>query len=183
MTNTGEIVGKRLRKVRILARESQADAARRLLWTQGAVSALESGRKARITLDDLLVMSVGYNVPLASWFEDADDDVDVNGSHTMAPEDVREWLSGRGPSDGVPPIWVDFSNVVDYSVDERIAERLNRSQADIADTARRLWGHHATAERDRRVTEKYPDITDPRELRTIRAAETKRLTAEIELQS
>ena len=179
MTNTGEIVGKRLRKVRILAHESQADAARRLGWTQGSVSGIEAGRKSRITVDELLMLSAGYDVPLASWFADVDEDVELNGTHTMAPEDVRDWLSGNR----VASVWVDFSNVVDYSVDERIAERLNRSQADIADTARRLWGHHATAERDRRVTEKYPDITDPRELRTIRAAETKRLTAEIELQS
>ncbi|QKT06076.1 helix-turn-helix transcriptional regulator [Gordonia sp. X0973] len=183
MNTTGIAVGRNLKRIRVQAGDSQAECASKvahlgLNWAQSHVSSIEGGRRRVVSLDELLVLSSVYGVALAEWFA-GDDDVQVTDDLTMPTSTVREWLSGTTPSVAV----VDFERVQDYSADESIARRLKMSREQVTEIATRIWGHHATIERDQRLAEKHPEITDPAKLRNHRAGMTRRLADEIELRA
>jgi hypothetical protein len=59
------------------------------------------------------------------------------------------------------------------------ARRLKVSAVEVSKAARKLWGHSLSAERDRRVSEKTPEISSRRTRQALRGHVSRALTAEI----
>lgn len=184
--SAGEAVGRNLRRIREGAGHTQTECARRthaygMTWNHSHVSALERGGdsgRSSVTIEELVVLSSIYKVPIPEWFA-GEDDMVIASDHTVPLSEVRELLSAPRGKRRATPVTVDFSKVEDYSADERIAKRLGLSQDDVTAIARKLWGHHATAERDKRLSE-HRDKT-PSEMRTLRAGMTKHLAHQLKL--
>lgn len=179
--NVGAAVGENLKRLRLAARESQAECARRLAengldWKRDQVASLESGRRDSVTVSELLLIAWAYGVPLADLFEGTDD-IQLSPDATATKEAVRAMLNGRTRTPG-PVVAVDFSEAQeDYSADDSIATRLGVDLDVVIGAAQDLWGHSATKERDARLSSTPP--SDPKALRTLRAGMTKRLLREV----
>lgn len=132
-----------------------------------------------MTIEELVVLSRIYGVPMSQWFEGEGDMVIAN-DHTVPLNDVRDLMTKKRVS--VRPAWpreIDIANAKDYSADERIAKRLGLSQDQVTAIATDIWGHHATAEREKRLSD-HRDKR-PSEMRTLRAGMTKHLAHQIKL--
>lgn len=177
---TSETVGENLRAARIRAGENQSQCATRLRlygldWSRDKVASAENGRRGSIAVEELLILSLAYKVPLAEWFA-GDEPVQLSPDLSMSREDIRKALQGKRIK--TRPVVLDFTDVEDLEADERAATRLGVDQDQVTDTARELWGHTLTAERNARLAEL--GTKTPKELRTLRAGMTKRLIREIE---
>lgn len=177
---TSATVGENLRAARIRAGEDQSQCAARLRlygldWSRDKVASTESGRRGSIAVEELLILSAAYKLPLTEWFA-GDGQVQVTAEVAVARDDVRKMLQGKRVKPW--PIVIDFTDVEDFEADERAATRLGVDQDQVTATARELWGHTLTAERNARLAEL--GTKTPKELRTLRAGMTKRLTREIE---
>lgn len=132
-----------------------------------------------MTIEELVVLSNIYGVPVSQWFEGEGDMVIAN-DHTVPLSDVRDLMTKKRVS--ARRAWlreIDIANAKDYSADERIAKRMGISQDQVTAISKEMWGHHATAEREKRLSE-HRDKT-PSEMRTLRAGMTKHLAHQIKL--
>lgn len=175
----GQSVGRTLRRVRESVGDTQTSCARKthaygMTWNHSHVSALERGDRATVTIEELVVLSSIYELPIPAWFA-GDEDMAITKDHSVPLGDVRDLMTKKR----VAPMTIDFATVEDYSADERIAKRLGVSQDEVTKIAIEMWGHHATAERERRLSE-HRDKT-PSEMRTLRAGMTKHLAHQIKL--
>lgn len=185
--SAGEAVGRNLRRIRESVGDTQTDCARKahiygLKWSHSHVSALERGGdtgRSSVTIEELVVLSSIYGVAISQWFEGEGDMVIAN-DHTVPLSDVRD-LTGkkRISARRAWPREIDIANAKDYSADERIAKRLGLSQDQVTAIATDMWGHHATAEREKRLSEHRDK--PPSEMRTLRAGMTKHLAHQIKL--
>ena len=179
----GQVIGENLRRVRNAHGDSQPEAAERLAlvgldWKRDQVASLENGRRGFVSVDELVLFSLAYGVPLTEWVE-GDGEVVVSESHTLPRSTLRQALSGAVP-ESPSVVSVDFSDTEDLSADERVAQTLGVSQADVTRAARELWGHSLTAERDSRLVEHKGRPAS--ELRTLRGGVTRALTRKIKAQ-
>lgn len=177
---TGATVGENLRAARIQAGEDQSQCATRLRrhgldWSRDKVASTENGRRGSIAVEELLILSVAYKVPLAEWFA-GEGQVQVTPEVAVDRDEVRKMLQGKMIKNR--PVVLDFTDVEDLEADERAATRWGVDQDQVTATARELWGHTLTAERNARLAEL--GTKTPKELRTLRAGMTKRLMREIE---
>ncbi|MGY1865279.1 helix-turn-helix domain-containing protein [Nocardia gipuzkoensis] len=180
--SVGKVVGENLRRARIGMGESQGEAAIRLQeagmkWRRDHIASLENGRRPVVSIEELVILTWAYGKPLSYWFE-GEGDIAIGSSMTTPRAGMRTLVEG-GRRRSMISRTVDFTNVEDFSADDRIAQRLGVDQAEVTAIAVRLWGHSATKERDKRLAAEMPDA-DPSALRTLRSATTKRLIKEIE---
>lgn len=178
----GTVVGENLKRLRLSTDLSQSDVARSLNehgldWNRDQVSLLEIGKRGSIGVDELLVMSWTFDVTLSYWFEGVGE-IQLTPSRQLEDrERIRRSLQGRKVKDGTF-IEVDFSEAEDTSADDSIARSMGIESEAVQRIAVELWGHTATTERDRRLSEHKGKT--PKELRTLRGGMTKRLRREIE---
>ncbi|MFE5480524.1 helix-turn-helix domain-containing protein [Nocardia sp. NPDC056541] len=177
----GQVVGLNLKRVRVKAGESQSECAQRvsafgLNWAQSHVSAYESGKKASAPIEELLILSRIYGVQLHEWFE-GEGEVALTKSFAIGRDEMRDALQGKGKRLKSRP--VDFTNDVRLPADESIATRLDIERDEAIRIARKLWGHTATEERDKRLA--HHGTKDPAAMRNLRGGMTKRLANEIKL--
>lgn len=174
MTTTAQVVGANLHTHRIQRGWTQAQVAHKvrsygLNWNADHVSNLEKGARETVRLDELLILSAAFGVPLAVWFE-GEGDVVIAGHTTFTRDEIRQTLTGAVPM--AEAIVVDFEKVDDHTIaDRRAAERLGVPVGRVLHAAERLWGHTLTQERDRRL--------GGSDARNLRAGMTKRLIREI----
>jgi len=148
-----------------------------MTWNHSHVSALERGDRASVTIEELVVLSRIYGVPMPDWFA-GDDEMVITDGHSVPLSDVRDLMTKRRVIRR-PLLESDIASAVDYSADERIAKSLGVSQDQVTEAARDMWGHHATAERDKRLSEHQGKTAS--EMRTLRAGMTKHLAHQIKL--
>lgn len=175
--SVGHTVGENLHRIRVSAGESQAEAAQRLKahgldWKRDHITALENDRRTSVGVDELLILSWAYDVPMAEWFAGMGR-VSLGTDLDAEREDVRDALEGRPNRRSFV---VDFSAAPDLEADARVAERLGVDQDEVTRIAHELWGHSLTDERNKRLP-----TGDPKTLRTLRGGMTKRLMREVEL--
>lgn len=181
--STGATVGENLHRLRILAGESQAEAAQRLArhgldWKRDHVAALENGRRASVAVDELVIMSSAYGVRLDEWFA-GHGDVQLSPAISVDRSEIRDVLRGKGILRAATPRELDFSDAEDLEADERVAKRLGVETQEVTRIAHELWGHSLTQERNRRLADS--PAKDPKAMRTVRGGMTKRLLREVEL--
>lgn len=174
----GQSVGENLYRLRVKAVESQSDCAKRvnewgMNWAQSHVSTFESGKRSAVTVEELMILSWAYNVPMSEWFEGTGT-LGVGNVDNASRSEVRIALQGKRPT----RVIVDFSEAEDTSADDSIARSMGIDSEAVQEMAVDLWGHTATTERDRRLSEHKGKT--PKELRTLRGGMTKRLRREIE---
>lgn len=175
--SVGHTVGENLHRIRVSAGESQAETAQRLQrhgldWKRDQVAALETGRRTSVGVDELLILSWAYDVPMAEWFT-GEGRVSLGTDLDAEREDVRDALSGKRKRRALV---LDFATAPDLEADARVAERLGVDQDEVTRIAHELWGHSLTDERNKRLP-----TGDPKTLRTLRGGMTKRLMREVEL--
>lgn len=112
------VVGERLRSLREdrgARQEDVADAVRLagLEWTRSTVAAIEAGRR-EVSLEELLLLSLAYRLPLSFFFE-GDGRVDLTPGATATRSVIRAKLNGDtqrwGPDDWDVPsdrVWPEF---------------------------------------------------------------------------
>lgn len=145
-----------------------------LSWKQSHVSNIEKGERQSITIEELVVLSKIYGVPISEWFE-GEAEMKVTKSQALPLSDVRAMLTAKRATSRV----IDFSKAPDYSADASIAKRLGVTQERVTQLSRELWGHHATVERDKRLA--HHGNKEASLMRNLRTGMTKRLAGEIQL--
>lgn len=174
----GQSVGENLYRLRVKAGESQSDCAKRINewgmnWAQSHVSSFESGKRTTVTVEELMILSWAYGVPMSEWFEGTGT-LGVGNADDVDRTEARKLLQGNVPT----RVIVDFSEAEDTGADDSIARSMGIESEAVRRIAVELWGHTATTERDRRLSEHKGKT--PKELRTLRGGMTKRLRREIE---
>ena len=174
MTTTAQVVGANLHAQRVQRGWTQAQVAHKvhaygLSWNSDHVSNLEKGARETVRLDELLILSAAFGVPLAVWFK-GEGDVVIAGHTSLSRAEMRQALTGEVPM--AEAIVVDFEKAEDQLIaDRRAAERLGVPEHRVTAAAVKLWGHTLTQERDRRLGSS--------DARNLRAGMTKRLIREI----
>lgn len=168
--------------MRVLAGESQSEAAQRLArhgldWKRDHVAALENGRRASVSIEEVVIMSAAYGVCLDEWFA-GQGEVQLTSAVSTTRDELRDVLRGKGLRRATTRV-LDMSSVEDLEADERAASRLGVETRDVTRIAHELWGHSLTAERNRRLADS--PTKDPKAMRTVRGGMTKRLMREVEL--
>jgi len=154
----GAVVGENLANVRGERRQTQREAAAFLSefglhWTPGAIGQLESGRRESVKLDELLLLSRAYGLPLRSWFEGTGP-VTFLGRFTTTRRDVRDAVSGADI--GLLPRSVAQAvkgarRRQDNSAEDAMAATLGVDAAWVRAKARKLWRRSLLREREMRV--------------------------------
>ena len=178
-TALGVAIGETLYRQRIARGQTQDDVAETarlagLDWKRDHVASLENGRRRSITLEELILLSAAYQLPLADWFE-GDGEIRLS-DYVPIERSVLRSILGRGrPLTGY--VVVDFTDVPDVDrTEQAVSHKLGVEAPDVQRAALKLWGRSFAEERDRRIGEGVA----PSRLRTLRAGMTKRMTREIE---
>lgn len=189
------LVGQQVRKVREQAGRSQdelAGAARRagLDWTRAAVASLETGRRGLsaeelILLPTALSILTGQDYRLGDLLPDAW--IETPTGSSVHARSLRGLLAGESVAEAnlIPP-WgrrVKGARLSDLEIQgeavRHVAAVLNVSPKEIAATARRLWRHELTEERERRVVDRAGEGASPQTLRALRGHVTRELLDEL----
>ena len=193
----GQVVGEQLARLRIKSRltQEQIVAAVRehgLAWTVDTVSMLEAGRRANLSVPELLLLAQALNRDPWRWFP-GEGDVQLTDVTTVDRAGIRNLLGSRADR-GKGEIKSDYTKadhqtlragltglaatMPDTEAELHAAETLHAPVSTIKRLAMDLWGWRLDLERDRRIGEGL-DQLDPDERRARRGHVTRALLDEL----
>jgi transcriptional regulator with XRE-family HTH domain len=161
----GQVVGENLARLRAARGQTQREAARFLEvafvpWTYAMIASLESGRRASIDPESLLLLSATFSVPVTYWFE-GEGEVRLNEDYTISRAHLRKALRGARDRQEPPTVTAEsvrasihtlnYASFGPMDADLVLSKRFGVQATDVLRAALALWGHPATVERDRRL--------------------------------
>lgn len=175
-----EIVGANLRRVRESRQLTRSDTVRLIwertgqAWSISEIDILENAKRVSVTVNDLVTLACAFDLP-ALAFLDGNGAVQIGDGFRAPLESLMGDAAPRrlGDSGSTPDTLAPWLT----ETDESVATRLGITRDQAVETARELWGHTATQERDRRLGD--TSAVPPRSLQGKRGAMTRALTAEI----
>ena len=149
----GAAVGENLARIRESRRQTQREAAgflreHDLEWSAGKIAQIESGRRESIRLDELVLLSNAYEVPLTEWFE-GDGSIYLTDDSRIARTNLRYALAGGEISlmhKGLRQRTYAYTDV-----DRAAALALNTTQEWIREISEHLYKRSLAEERDARI--------------------------------
>lgn len=127
-----------------------------LPWDRSAVASLETGRRAPLRLDELLIVLAAYETSLTDLLA-GEAELDESSRHRVSvvrqewPPIALFWLTaGRLPEDG-EGTFQKFALQEPTEAERRVAKQLEVEPGVLHATAKLLWGRSLDDERDHRL--------------------------------
>jgi transcriptional regulator with XRE-family HTH domain len=167
-------IGAYVRQRREVLKCNQEDLARRareygLAWMQPTVASIEAGRR-RLTVEEFILLreildTVSHTDLLQEGYEIA-----LTPTFTVRSGDLRAWLGGRQhPLERIPTAnrlllaKFQLEDAAAQDAERKAARKLHVEPLVIAKTAKALWGHSLTEERNNRLKKEAKGSTAPPE--------------------
>lgn len=157
----GRVVGENLRRLREQRGQTQDEAVVQavfagLPWTRARLAFLETGRRDDITVTELLLLSLAFNVSPAYWFEGSGQ---MLVGHLVLPREGIRLLvagqaltAGRGrSSDAAVSEWLEAVGGI-TEADANAARALGVQPGRVRTLAKQLWGRTLIDEREARIS-------------------------------
>lgn len=175
----GALVGKNLASHRLRVKKTQREAAailreHGLNWSPGNLAQLETGRRASVRMEELVLMSAAFGVDLVSWFGgDPKQRVALADGVAVTLGSLRGFLANPGS----PLMILSKGGESDMDPVRDAAGRLGVTVESLEEASLARWGRSFLQERDRRVGD--VSMANPRSVQAWRGHATRTLVGEL----